>query len=191
MIEAAIEHITRQANEYLRRRFEMSEDMVVLSGIQEQDGSLSPQVFNKVVVFLVSVERDATFREAATPVEPGKGRRVLRQPPICFNLYVMVAAHFSAANYPEALKVLSKVVEFFQARPVFDRHNSPSLDRGIQRLVIDVENLSLSDQAILWGSLGGRYLPSVLYRIRMIAIDSAAVHGQVGELDTTATELVS
>ena len=103
----------------------------------------------------------------------------------------MVAAHFSAANYPEALKILSKVVEFFQARPVFDHHNSPSLDRGIHKLVIDIENLSLSDQALLWGSLGGRYLPSVLYRIRMVAIDSGAVHGQLAELDTTDTELVS
>ena len=59
---------------------------------------------------------------------------------------------------------------------MFDRNSSPDMeDKGIERLSIDMESLSVDGVSQLWGVLGGRYLPSVVYRIRTVAIDSGAV----------------
>lgn len=189
MINFAVEHIVRQTNEFLRRQFELAEDIVVLSNLLEQDGTLVPHVQNKIAMFLVSIERDVTCQYSRPTDIHEQGRRVHRNPPVGLNLYLMVAAHFSGKNYPEALKILSSVVQFFQTKPVFDHQNSPELDDRIDQLILDIENLSLSDQALMWGALSGRYLPSVLYKVRMISLDGMAVQGQVPALSSPVTNV--
>ncbi len=189
MINTAVEHIANQANEYLRRRFELTEDMVVLSSVVEPDGTPSQNAQNKIAMFLVSVERDSISQRAPVARHDEPGRQPLRNAPLMLNLYLMVAANFSSKNYSEALKVLASVVQFFQAKPMFDRQNSPGLDPEIRQLVLDIENLSVNDQALMWGSLGGRYLPSVVYKIRMVAVDGKAVHGQVAALADVDTSV--
>jgi hypothetical protein len=61
---------------------------------------------------------------------------------------------------------------------VFDHQNTPELDSRIDKLMLDIENLGISDLSNLWGILGGKYMPSVLYRMRMVAIDSGQLSGQ-------------
>lgn len=182
MINTAVGHIAHQANEFLRRRFGLAEDVVVLSSVTEQDGSPAQHAQNKIVMFLVNVERDPTCQRAHSPQFDKPTRQPFRNAPLMLNLYVMVAANFSGKNYSEALKVLSSIVQFFQVKPMFDHQNSPGLDNDIRQLFLDIENLSMSDQAMMWGSLGGRYLPSVLYKVRMVAVDGKAVQGQVAAL---------
>jgi hypothetical protein len=92
---------------------------------------------------------------------------------------VMFAANFSGSNYPEALKFLSSTVAFFQGRPLFNHQNTPELDRRIDKLTLEIENLSVSDLSNLWGMLSGKYLPSVLYRMRMVNIDANQLTAQI------------
>ena len=67
MIHAAVSHIASQFNQFLRRSYDLGEDMVVVSNILEQDGTLSPNVNNKLAMFLVNVEKDSTaFRQGNT-----------------------------------------------------------------------------------------------------------------------------
>ena len=175
MIAAAVTHIAGQLNQHLRRTFESSEEVVVVSNLLEQDGTLATNVNNRVVVFLVNVEKDATAQRMPNVERQGADGRVVSYPPIFLNLYVMVAAHFGAGNYAEALKFLSAAVGFFQGRPIFDHANSPDLDPRVERLVLDIENLSVHDLSNLWGVLSGHYLPSVLYKVRMVAFDSGDI----------------
>ena len=51
MIDAAISHIAGQLNQYLKRSFDLNEDIVVVSNILEQDGSVASNVANKLVMF--------------------------------------------------------------------------------------------------------------------------------------------
>ena len=41
MIDAAITHIAGELNQYLKRSFDLTEDLVVISNILEQDGSVA------------------------------------------------------------------------------------------------------------------------------------------------------
>jgi hypothetical protein len=94
--------------------------------------------------------------------------------PLFLNLLVICAATFSGQSYPEALRFLSDAIAYFQARPVFDHQNSPGLDPRIDRLVLNIENLSNSEMHSLWSIHGGRYLPSVLYRVRLVCLGDDA-----------------
>lgn len=175
MIDAAIAEISGQLNQALRREFPSgSEQRVVVCNLHGQDGTVAVEATEKVVVFLVNVERESV---------PGGGqagalalRGTGRPDPVHLNLLVMVAANYGGKNYDQALKQLASAVAFFQARPVFNHQNSPNLDPRIDRLTMEIENLSIADLSNLWGVLSGKYLPSVLYRMRLLCIDA----GQVG-----------
>jgi hypothetical protein len=178
MIAAAVNHIAGQLNQYLKRTFDSSEEIVVASNLLEQDGTLAANINNRLVVFLVNIEKDGTAQRG-NGGPAGMASRVQGFPPVYLNLYVMVAAHFGQGNYGEALKFLSATISFFQGRPVLDHANSPELDGRIDRLVLDIENLSVADLSNLWGVLSSHYLPSVLYKVRMVAFDGADVRKRV------------
>ena len=178
MIAAAMGLIARQLNEGLRRSLQTTEDPVVLSSLVEADGGAAPQATNKVAMFLVNIERELASRSPGR-VDGTGGRIGVKPPPVNLNLLLMFAANCHGANYPEALKFVASTVAFFQARPVIDHQNSPDLERGIERLVLELEPLNLTDLSNLWGILGGRYVPSVMYRVRMITIEADSITGQV------------
>lgn len=179
MIDIALAQVTGQLDQALKRQFQVPEDdkLVVLCHLLEQDGTVAKEVAGKVAAFLVNVEREAV---------PGSGHgagrslsRVLVQPePVHLNLMVMFAANYLGGNYTEALKMLSSTVLFFQGRPVFNHQNTPDLDERIDRLTMEIENLSIADLSNLWGVLSGKYLPSVLYRMRLLTLDAGQISAQ-------------
>ena len=182
MIHAALHHLAAHLNLYVRRAVDLGEDIVVLSNMIEQDGQVAPHVNNKLVMSLVNIEKDTVSFRRSNSSNPGGSRSVDSHPPIYLNLHLMVAAHFSGNNYPEALKFISHAIGFFQRSPVFDHHSTPDLDPRIEKLVLDIENLSIPDLSNLWGVLSGKYLPSVLYKVRMVGFDAADVRSQTPTL---------
>lgn len=189
MIDSAVTLLAGQLNQYLQRSFDLGEDIVAVSNLLDQDGSVAPQVDNKLVMFLINIEKDATPAAQTPNRNPGAERTVASTPPLYLNLYLMVAGCFGASNYAEALKFLSHTISFFQRRPVFDQHNTPDLDPRIEKLVLDVQNLDLDDLSNLWGVLSGRYLPSILYKVRMIAFDARDAVGQTPTIRVPVTSV--
>ncbi len=185
MIDAALTQIAAQLNVHLRHRFQVSEDLAVLSNLLEQNGTLVPLIANKLVLFLVGVEQDA-YAHRAIGMGLNAQAQLRGSEPVFLNLLMMCAANFSGSNYPEALKFLSGAIHFFHERPVLDHQNTPGLDQRLDKLVLNIENLSSAEMHSLWGIHSGRYLPSVLYRIRMVSIAGQQVQGReqaIGQLD--------
>lgn len=180
MIYAAVFHIANQLNQFLKRSFDLSEDVVVVSNLLEQDGTLASNISNKLVVSLVNVEKDSTSPRQGNST--GVTSSIASYPPVFLNLYVMVAGNFNCSNYPEALKFLSNAVSFFQRQPLFDHQSTPDLDKRISKLTLDIENLNIQDLSSLWGILSGKYLPSVMYKVRMVAFDSGDVRSQLSPI---------
>ncbi|HCS63537.1 MAG TPA: DUF4255 domain-containing protein [Cellvibrio sp.] len=179
MIQAAINHLATQLNAYLKRTNNLSEDIVVVSGLIENDGSAAPHTNNKLILLLTNIEKDSLPQSNASRATGFDGRALVGSRSVYLNLYVMLAANFSGSNYAEALKFISKAIAFFQMQPVFDKHSTPDLDSRIDKLVLDIENLNIQDLSNLWGLLGGKYLPSVYYRVRMVAINPDNVVAQL------------
>lgn len=178
MIDAAINHIATNINRQLMRTFGLNEDVVVVSNILEQDGSVASHVNNKIVLSLVNIEKETVSPAQQRRADSSALRTVVTNPPVHFNLYLMFASYFSGSNYQEGLKFISSTISYFQGQSVFDRQNSPGLDRNIDRLALDIQNLDMNDLSNLWGILSGKYLPSVLYKVRMVTVDAGAVKDQ-------------
>jgi len=178
MIDRAISQIAAQLNEYLRGLLGTSEELVVVSNLLGPDGSPAPNVNNRVILFLTSIDKDTVTQR----LPEGRATAFSGSQPLFLNIYLMVAANFTGANYPEALKFLSLVIGHFHRQPVIDHANSPDLDQGIDKLVLDIENTSPQAMSNIWGVLGGRYLPSVLYRVRMVAVGGGDVRARVSPI---------
>lgn len=188
MILACVNHIASQLNQFLRRRFELSEDIVVVSNLVGQDGTMESQTNNRLAVFLTNIEKDSMpSRPKVNPLAMSE-RTVVASQPIYLNLYLMIAANFTGSNYPEGLKFISDVIAYFQQQQVFNHQNSPELDPAIDKIIVDVENVKNHELSNLWSMYGAKYVPSVVYKVRMVVIDSKAVQAQVGRAQQQAVK---
>ncbi len=50
--------------------------------------------------------------------------------------------------------------------------------KGLNQISCEINNLSEDTNSHLWGIHGGRYVPSVHYKMRLVAIDSKAITGE-------------
>jgi hypothetical protein len=125
-----------------------------------------------ISVLLVNLEQDQVMRRD-DPFQRtlADGSIVRAHPDIRLNLWVLFVARFNA--YEAALAALSAVLRFFQANPIFDTRSAPELDAGIERLIVELHTLPLTEQNDLWGSLRLAYHPSLLFKVRMILVQDA------------------
>lgn len=184
MIKSALETIANELDEYLRLKFRVDNKRVVLSNIVNQDGSIAITDPNKIVFTLVSIHEEKVLPNAQFRLT-GNGPN----PPVCINLNVLVSAYFTASLYPESLRFLSVVIGFFQNKNVFDSQSSPGLDSGIDKIIFDIQNLSFNEQSNLWASLGAKYLPSVLYRVRMVVIEESMLSYDIASVSGMDADL--
>jgi hypothetical protein len=178
VIDQVLGHLATHLNGYYRRTFQVAEDVAVVSNLQELGGSPVVVASNRMVLFLSSIEHDTLAHRAKAPAQPSAQGTIRRVPPVFLNLLVMCAANFSGNQYPQALKFLSGAIAFFQGNAVFDHQNTPDLDRRLDRLALNMEDLGSQQMHSLWSIHGGRYLPSVLFRVRMVALDSGMLQGR-------------
>jgi hypothetical protein len=189
VIGATVHLIVDELDRALRRQNGAIEPLVVATSLTEPGGGPVHEAADKVAVFLVNIEREIIPARAPRQVDAGQARVGVRPPPVYLNLLLMFAANFAGSKYDEGLKRIAEVIAFFQGRPVFNRLNTPNLDPGLDQLSLEIENLSTSDLSNLWGVIGGRYAPSVLYRVRVIAIDSGQLSLETPRVESTTVGL--
>lgn len=92
-----------------------------------------------------------------------------------FTLNLLFAACSSNQRYAEALQRLEKVLECFQEQHIYEI----PLPDGLEslRILLELRNMDLNEQNQLWSILGGKYFPSVVYRVKMIPILSISEEG--------------
>ncbi|NCT94940.1 MAG: DUF4255 domain-containing protein [Chitinophagaceae bacterium] len=173
MIYESLNCIADELNEYFRSKLRITEDKVVLSGIINQDGTVAIQGENKVLLTLINLEKEPSVKSNAS----AGGARTFANTSsaMSINLYVLFSAYFTGANYGEALRFLSFVIAFLQEKNAFTQGNTPRLDTGIEKLTFEMESLGSEKLNNVWSTLGAKYMPSVVYKIRMLTFDSSMV----------------
>jgi hypothetical protein len=170
-------HLANQIGQHLRRKHGLAEEIVVAATLVQPDGSPVPQAQNRLVVSLVKIEKDSVPRPSPSLATESDGRLGTRAAPLHLSLHILLTANFGAGNYGEALKFLSGAIGFLQRTPIFDHGVSPDLPQGIERLVVDIENTSIQEQSNLWGMLGAKHAPSILYKVRMVTLGGSDLTG--------------
>jgi hypothetical protein len=179
-----------ELDQSLRRQTPGGGERAVLSNLVDANGAAVPEASDKLAAFLVNIEREVIPVRGSRYVDDGQADRIgVVRPPVHLNLLVMFAANFSGSTYNEALKMVEHTILFFQGRAVFTPINTPGLNPAIDQLTMEIENLNTTDLSNLWGVLGGRYLPSVLYRMRLIAIDGRALESQPRRVERTTADV--
>jgi hypothetical protein len=173
MIYEALLCITEDVNEYFRNKLKINEDKLVLSGIVNQDGTVAAQGENKILLTLLNVEKE-------TIGKGNVGKEAVRtvpntSPAVNINLYVLFSAYFGAANYGESLRFLSFIIGYLQNKSVFTRSNTPKMASNIGKLIFEIENLSIDKLNNVWATIGSKYMPSVMYKVRMLTFDDSVI----------------
>jgi Pvc16 N-terminal domain len=183
MINEALTFLVAQLNEYFISKMGASAMLggggfVVQKRIVKNNGD---EVVgeNKIVCQLVNVEEERVGK-AQLPVAPPSGSSFpVRNPEIRVNLSVLFTAISPATTdalgddeieYVTSIKMLAYVIQFFQYRHVFTTENSPSLPASVGNILVELYPISLENQNYLWASLGAKYRPSVVYKVRLITI---------------------
>lgn len=76
-------------------------------------------------------------------------------------------------KYQAGITKLEHVIRCFQEQHVFYINGTTEVDPGTTnhtKLILDMESLAISELNQLWSMLGNKYMPSVLYKMRMITI---------------------
>lgn len=161
----------------MQRKFGAVDNSVVLSRLVENDGASTEEATNKLVLSLINVEKDSLVQPFSTSSYNTSGQTSVSASPIYMNLHVILAANYKGKNYAEALRVLSRGMSFFQDYSVFDHQSNPDMPSGLEKLIVDVENVKIHDMNNLWSSIGTKYVPSVLYKVRTVGLGGGFVSG--------------
>ncbi|MEL6133624.1 MAG: DUF4255 domain-containing protein [Bacteroidota bacterium] len=124
-------------------------------------------------------------------------------PPVFLNLYVLFTANYSSSStdpatgstqYGRGLTRIAQVISFFQGKRQFTVQNSPNAnllpDPLLQDLCVNMELVSLTFEQInyLWGALGGKQLPFVLYKAHVVPVKREIVSDRGGIVQDIQTE---
>jgi Pvc16 N-terminal domain len=182
MIDNALKFIANEVNKYVVRKIDPLQDpsiskLVVLGNVakaQDADptGGSNP-LQGKAILTLVNVEEDRVSKLPMNYVKVGE-RIEYRNPKVFLNLYLMFAVNNTA--YDTSLQYLSMIIQCFQYKNVINHQNSPDsteakLDPRIDKLIFDLHTLGFEQLNQLWAVLGGKYLPSVVYKMRLVTIE--------------------
>lgn len=175
MIYEALNFVTEELNDYFRFKQAVAAnlDAWVMGNVArlfDGDSSNNTGLTNTAILTLVNVEEDRISKSPVNYYREGD-TVVYRNPAIHLNLYCLFSINRS---YEDSLKWLTLLVQFFQKRNVFDHTNSPGLDSRIEQLIFDMHTLNFEQVNHLWGTLGGKHLPSMLYKVRMVMIQEEA-----------------
>ncbi len=176
MIDHAVEVIASELNTFVASSFPgKQETQVLISELTNQDGSLKTFNDNLITLTMVNLEEEKSLRNHKQA--PGTNA------PVRINLYLLFCAfHSENGSYIESLRALASVIGFFQANNTLNHQNTPSLDNRIDKLVFELVNQNMQELNYTWSMQGNRYLPSVMYKARMILIQEGQVQGFPGSI---------
>jgi hypothetical protein len=181
MISETLAFLASELNAYLNQKLLVSSDPRVKVGnvARALDGSLAgpSSLDDKAILTVVNIEEERTVRRQETVIRTATTARY-KSPPLLLNLYVLASIHKD--NYAESLVLLGHIVQFFQFQSHFTPASHPNLDPRIKKLLVELYTMNFEQVNHLWSTLGGKYLPSALYKVRQLTLDENAVVGESG-----------
>ena len=147
----------------------LSKVMVVLAPI-EKDGQKEGE---DIVITLLRVEEETSRKpqnvfQYGIDAQDGKRKAMSkrRNPDICLNLYILISSH--AQIYETAIAQISDVVYWMNS--IDYEMNSDEISG--KHLRVELQSLTAEQHNSMWQTLGGKVVPSVVYKVRMVTISS-------------------
>lgn len=123
-------------------------------------------------IALINIGQESSLRNMSRVKRDSKDPRY-QEPPVYLNCHLMFAFGFS--SYQTSLAHLAKTIELFQRQRFFDAsltQASATFPAGLDRIIFDLETLKFEQLNHVWAVLGGNYLPSIIYKMRLIKVQA-------------------
>tara|TARA_R110002050_G_scaffold261556_1_gene401630 strand:- start:112968 stop:113540 length:573 start_codon:yes stop_codon:yes gene_type:complete len=184
MIAKALQFTTSSLNQFIKNKFGLSDEIVVTNKIIDQNGSVPIENQNKVVISLIHIDQETVKPFYNKPRKIQDGNYENKPLGERYNLYLLISPNFD--DYNETLKFLNTSIQFFQINGLLDANSFSDIPKGITRIEFEFEKGdSYLQMHNLWSALGAKYQPSVVYKMKLISINSNEVKGFNAAISTT------
>lgn len=197
MISHALTIIINELNKHLVDNYGADDRSIRLGNMAEgftTDGV--PR--NALILSVVNIKEEKTLKNLPCYTRNDVTLRALYEnPPVFLNFQILITA--THTDYTNALLVLSRAIRFFQFKNAFTQDNVDPLSLTTNapgnlldqlesfRLIFDLYSASMEEVNHLWGTLGGKQYPFVLYMLRMLDLKFKGTQSESGLI----TEIVS
>lgn len=168
MIDHILKAIAADLNHFFKLSLGTNDSIVTISNLINQNGQIPPNLSNKLICSLINIEQEK-LREL-TINKPSQN--ILKNPPVGLNLYLLFTSNFEAENYMQGLNYLSRLVSFLYDKSVLTPQNNPNLPSNVLKVTFEFANVNATELNKIWGALGAKYMPSAIYKIRVIMSDN-------------------
>lgn len=79
---------------------------------------------------------------------------------------ILCSANFS--NYEESLHFISIIFDYFSTHQIINKENYTDLDESIEKILVELIPTNAEERHLIWKSLGVHFLPSLLYKVRVV-----------------------
>lgn len=128
-------------------------------------------------ISLINIEEEKVFKTPGKQFTVTQNGSFYAEPDIKLNLFLLFSSYNK--SYDESLKYISKIISFFQVQTVYDHTVDVTvtdqkllLDPSIEQLIIELYSPSFDQLNQIWAALSIGYLPSVIYKVRMLVVDA-------------------
>ncbi|KAF2326621.1 DUF4255 domain-containing protein [Flavobacterium ginsenosidimutans] len=177
MIFEVIQIISEQVNNYLEEvgleKSVVPENIAFLESRNEDSDSTS--IKDSVVLTLINLAEEATLKNFPNHTIDN-AKTIYKNGIINLNLYILFSANRDI--YVNSLMDISKIIEFFQgkklftqANTIYNRNSSAMSNVDNFRFTVELYTPTFEELNYIWGTLGGKQLPSALYKLSMIQIE--------------------
>ncbi|AFL81193.1 hypothetical protein Aeqsu_1713 [Aequorivita sublithincola DSM 14238] len=170
MIDKALSFITDFLNQELKRTCDISSNLVIASGLVNPDGSVSENIQNKIVISVINLENETFPKSLDNFRTTASNTYDKTAPPVYLNLYLLISANYDSSNYLESLKMLSTVITSFHSNSYFTKNEHPNMPSPLEKLTLEIYNVPITELSHIWNGFGAKYVPSVVYKLRMITL---------------------
>lgn len=186
MVFEVIQIIAEQVNSYLDE-IGLEKTVVAenIAFLESQNEIVSGNLEDKVALTLINLDEEATLKNFPNhSIENAK--TIYKNSVINLNLYLLFSANRNI--YINSLNDISKIIAFFQgkrlftqANTIYNRNNIAMANIDNFRFSVELYTPTFEELNYIWGTLGGKQLPSALYKVSMIQIERniAQAEGQL------------
>jgi len=178
MIAKTLTFISDVLNNEIKMSFGINEDRVIASSLINPDGTVTDNIENKVIISVINIEHETTMKSLNNYLREGNDYGKIT-PPVHLNLYLLVSANYDSGNYLEAHKMLSAVIQVFQANPYFTNQTHPEMKAPLEKLTFEIFNLPINELSHIWSGIGAKYVPSIIYKVRMMTVQEDIIKKEV------------
>jgi hypothetical protein len=183
MLMNSLQFTANVLDQYIKNKYNLDESKVILNNIIDNTGAIPSENQNKVVLSLINVEQETLQPFYVRTQNLGNGNYGDINPSQRFNLDLLLTSNFD--DYNETLKFLNTVIQFFQTYVVLDATRFSNIPKGLNKLEFEIERLNYHQMHSLWTAMGAKYQPSVVYKSRLITIQSNDSDGFIPGINQT------